>query len=471
MKANLGFILVTLFLAAQALTASGHPKTKSVKEDESLIGMHYEPWFTPHNISWKYAEATPILGKYSSYDVAVIRKHEAWFEDLGIDWLMVDWSNMLWLKPSWESQRGGVRELEQTTKLLLDTYAELQKNGRHPPKIVLLLALQNGLPVANSVQRLNKVIGWINTHYLADSRYENLWLKVDGKPLLAIWYSPYDACKKLLELLEEHHLAAGNWTVRYVNQQLQISHTQACGMWSWIDGTIRQQVTYRNGKPEHVVVTDACFPPEGWLSPKATAKDNGMPYLESWKMAFETRPEFISLNQWNGFTGERKGHGYGPEHHIYLDEYSAQLSDDLEPTKLGVCGYRGCDGWGYYYFNLTKALISLYRRKTPGITVLALSKTSQKNANTKQIFLQWMEIGKPPVNYSLELDGKTVATHLTGDSYTMDIAGIPPGKHHIKLVAHGVSTYFDLDPKQMTRKSQTPLEVSSSLEFTAPPAP
>src|SRR6266480_933786 len=39
----------------------------------------------------------------------------------------------------------------------------------------------------------------------------------------------------------------------------------------------------------------------------------------------------------------------------------------IEPTQINACGIRGCGGWGYYYMNLTKALISLYRKETPGI--------------------------------------------------------------------------------------------------------
>ena len=457
-------LLITFSIAIQI----ADPQTSAPgKVSRSLIGMHYEPWFTQHNISWKFAEAQPILGNYSSYDASVIRKHEEWFEDLGIDWLMVDWSNMLWMKPSWESQQGGVRELEETTRLLLETYAGLAAQGKHPPKIVLLLALQNGPPVPDCVRRMNKIIAWIDAHYLAEPRYKNLWLDMGGKPLITIWYSPYDACQKLPALLQDHHLAADKWTVRFVNQQLQVSHTNACGMWSWIDGTIRQQVTYHDGHPEHLVVTPACFPPGGWLAPTATAKDNGVPYLESWKTAFESRPEFISLNQWNEFTGQPREHGYGPQHTTYLDEYSATLSDDLEPTRLGVCGYRGCEPWGYYYFNLTKALISLYRGNTPDITVLALARPERKSS-AKTAIVRWAYLGKKPKGYSLRLDGQTVAADLTADSYTLDLSKLHAGKHRLALTAQGVHTFFDLNPERMTIQSRAPLGVRSEVEFTIP---
>ena len=102
----------------------------------TLIGMQYETWFTPHNNrAYDTAEAIPMLGKYSSYDVRVLRKHEEWFERMGINWLLLDWSNMLWAKPAWEEHKGGTRELEETTDLLFKAYAQLQKEGRQPPKI------------------------------------------------------------------------------------------------------------------------------------------------------------------------------------------------------------------------------------------------------------------------------------------------------------------------------------------------
>ena len=58
---------------------------------------------------------------------------------LGIDWLLVDWSNMLWMKPEWEKHIGATHELEETTELLLNTYSQMNKEGKATPKIVLLL--------------------------------------------------------------------------------------------------------------------------------------------------------------------------------------------------------------------------------------------------------------------------------------------------------------------------------------------
>ena len=160
-----------------------------------------------------------------------------------------------------------------------------------------------------------------------------------------------------------------------------------------------------------------------------------------------TPSSFKSTNGTN-LPGKLKARALAPPHDIYGDEYNLEFSDDLEPTKMDQCAYRGCGGWGYYYMNLTKAILSLYREATPDITVLALSAPFQPVVKEKELPLQWRTLGKIPKSYTLELDGHVVADKLAGNSYTLSLPTIPPGKHHITLTAQGVHTYFDLSPCQ-----------------------
>ena len=83
--------------------------------------------------------------------------------------------------------------------------------------------------------------------------------------------------------------------------------------------------------------------------------------------------------------------------------------------------------------------------------------------------LTWKTVGKQPSSYTLEMDGKTVADKITGESFTLDLSGAPSGKHHVKLAANDVHTYFDLDPEKLTEKSGTPLPVTSTIEFNYAP--
>ena len=435
----------------------------------SLIGMQYETFFTPHNVGgYETAEAIPILGKYSSNDVSVIRKHEEWFEDMGIDWLLIDWSNMLWSQPEWEKHGGSTGEIEVSTALLFKTYSQMEREGKHPPKLVIMLGFQNGEPVPNGVQRLNAIIAWTKANFLDKPEYKDLWLYYYGKPLLAILFNVSLACPEIKT--QTSGIVAPDWTVRWMGSQLQDTHVENCGFWSWMDGTIRQIVTRSEGSVEETVVTPSCFPiPRGWLDPRATGRDHGAPYLESWEVAFETHPKFIQIHQWNEFAGQTEGQGYGPAHDIYGDEYNLEFSDDLEPTKLDQCAYRGCGGWGYYYMNLTKAILSLYRQATPDISVLALSAPYQPVVREKEFPLHWRTLGRNPKSYSLELDGDVVADKLMGNSYTLSLSAIPPGTHHIKLTARGVHTYFDLSPSKLATRSSQPLPVTSEIEFTYSP--
>ena len=225
--------------------------------------------------------------------------------------------------------------------------------------------------------------------------------------------------------------------------QLQYNHAESCGMWSWMDGDIRQTVTRHDGKAEEVVVTPSCFqlPHKGWTHPTATGRDHGAPYIDSWRVAFEARPAFIQIHQWNEFAGQKEGEGMvddywaqtgkPPSHktQIYGDEYNLDLSDDIEPTRMTGCAYRGCGGWGYYYVNLTKALISLYRGETPDATVMALSGPFQPaSIKGRNVQLHWSVLGKTPASYSIAIDQRPVAQGLHGSEYNLDCSKLSPGQ-------------------------------------------
>ena len=155
---------------------------------------------------------------------------------------------------------------------------------------------------------------------------------------------------------------------------------------------------------------------------------------------------------------------------IYGDEYNLELSDDLEPVQMDKCAYRGCGGWGYYYMNLTKAILSLYRGTTPDITVMTLSAPYQPAAvSAGNLHLTWETLGKQPAGFTIQLDGKNVAEHIQGQSYALSLAGVSGGKHRVTLIADGAHTYFDLSPARLASRSSKPLPVTSTIDFTYAP--
>jgi hypothetical protein len=105
-------------VAAEALGGTleaGHNAADSGRVG-SLIGIQYEQWFMGPQ-SWKTAEAVPLLGRYTT-DESTVAQHYAEFEHLGFDWLLIDWSNMLWAKPDWELHSGDTGLLEEKTAVL-----------------------------------------------------------------------------------------------------------------------------------------------------------------------------------------------------------------------------------------------------------------------------------------------------------------------------------------------------------------
>ena len=469
-------LILTALAANKAYGRSSSATLDAANVNRSLIGIQYENWFTPGNADWSTAEAVPLLSKYSSRDPTILRRHFEMFEYLGIDWLLIDWSNMLWSKPEWEKHQGGSGDLEKTVEVLFKTWSQLERQGKYAPKLVFMIGLQNGPPIPNGMNRLNGILAWLKQNYLSKPEYRNAWLYYSGKPLLTILYWPRDPCSQVEKDLHQTALKADDWTVRWMSTQLQDNHADRCGMWSWMDGTIRQKVTLHNGVAEETVVTPACFPfpAKGWLHPGAIGRDNGAPYIESWKVAFENRPKFIQIHQWNEFAGQKEGQGFPvdywgesgkvaqPSQSVFGDEYNVDLSDDIEPTSRTGCGYRGCGGWGYYYVNLTKALISLYRKETPDITVLAAS-LSRNSSGEKETRVKWNFVGAAPRSFSISLDGKVLAKNVTVSEYALDLRNFQPGKHTVSVLAEGAHTYFDLDPDHLTKRSPHPLPVSSEV--------
>jgi hypothetical protein len=207
--------------------------------------------------------------------VDVIKKHAQWFNYLGIDWILIDWTNMLWMTPPWEAHSGGTKELEETAELFIKTYAEMDREGKPVPRLVFMLSPGNGALAPDGFARTNTIIAYLKSHYFDRPEYKNLWLYYGGKPLLTLLhYVPHGQCEAVQK--GESSIVAPGLTIRWMGTQLQDNPGGSCGMWSWMDGTVRQMVTRRDGKAEETVVTPASFlmrdgPTLGWSDASTTA--------------------------------------------------------------------------------------------------------------------------------------------------------------------------------------------------------
>jgi len=437
-----------------------HRRTiNNVRDPEHLVGMEWEPWFTPRNARWDTAEAVPLVGNYDSFNTDAIRQHALWMTEAGVNFLLVDWSNNLWGKEHWSERAPGVNELMRGTTLLLDTYAQMRKEGIPVPQITLLLGLDNG--PTTTMTALNEELQWVYDNYVRNPRYQGLWLYYEGKPLIV----PFDGGGQAYKATNPA-IDSSRFTIRWMSTRFEVNHAERNGYWSWMDGVVHPIPTYHNGQAEALTVTPAFFGDGGWTYPQAMGRRGGATYLEEFKTALQHRPRFLLLNQWNEFAGQAEGTGYGPNKDQYVDTYNVELSDDIEPTSLTACSYRGCGGWGFYYQNLTRALVEIYHGLAPETTLLSIAHPLHEQVVTGETLpVEWNTIGKAAQSFTLSVDGQVVARGLQGSNYALPLKNLAPGAHTLILRAEGVTTQFPLSSIQQDEPLKRPVPVWAQVDF------
>lgn len=454
----------------------------------TLFCAQWEPWFTPQVAFWTTAHAVPVVGFYESYNRDVMRQHILWFMDLGVDFIMADWSNHIWGKQHWEERAPNTNTILHATQLMLEQLASMRDEGLPVPRLSLLTGLSNGPPA--TMQALNEEHEWVYRNYLCNPRFQGLWQEYEGKPLVmpldtgAMAHPKGTAASAFqvpffkmtlgmsAEALDARRAAERtpvderHFTVRWVSSQNQITKHNELGYWSWMDGSLKPVVTYRDGKPEAVTVSVGLFGPQGWKGEGAYGRRDGWTLVENFKTALETRPRVVFLHQFQEFAGQEEGHGYGPDKSIYVDSYSVELSDDFEPVSRTALGYRGDrGGWGYYYLNLAQALLGLYRGEAKGSTVLAVRRPYP---HAGAVNVEWTAAGKQPPGFRIEVDGKTVAARAQGQTFQIPAESLAPGVHRIRVTALDATTIYPLSPVREDVPLREPIPASVEHSFVMP---
>ena len=439
------------------------------RSGETLFAVQWESWFT-HQRSWLTAQGTPIMGIYDSTDPDVYRQQILWFMDMGVDFIIPDWSNHMWGKKHWTERSSGADGILHTTQIFLEVLADMRDEGLDVPRVALMPGLTNGPPT--TMEGLNEQLEWIYQDYVRNPRFKDLWQIYEGKPLIIILDTGILAHKEgttesafripffewslsgngmfteaSIDALRQEQGAVDDsrFTVRWMSSQNQTTRHHELGYWSWMDGSLKPMVTYRDGKAESVTVTPSFFAEYGWTAPEAYGRRSGWTYLESFKTALEHRPKVIMLHQWNEYQGQKKNHGHGPDKDVFLDTYSVEFSDDLEPISPTATGYRGIEPYGFFYLNMTRALMDIYRGDADDVTLLAVHVADSTGSDLK---LEWTTIGVPPESFSVILDGKTLVEGTTDLIYSLSKEGLSTGEHIVSVSANGVGTRYGLSKMQ-----------------------
>jgi len=295
------------------------------------IAMEYEVWF-PNVIGWTPRWGTPILGTYNSTDVNVIDKHAEWFNALGVDFLIVDWSNS---SQNYVAGRTAVdADTRANTDALFAEYEKLSRQGKPHPRIAILLGAQDEGPVKQrqviDSGALQDEANYVYRKYV--ERYPDIYFPFDGKPLLPV-YVLFNG---------DPGWRDSRFNIRMMSAGLEsqyaiYSHASSNTMWSWYD---RDPIpSYNKGAVESATVTQAYPGTNGWTDssnwppwdPRPARGRRGIngqsTFSVQWTKAVNYNPRIIILNEWNDFQG-----GNVP----IADQYTPELSNDIEPTvELG----------------------------------------------------------------------------------------------------------------------------------------
>lgn len=450
------------------------------EKGKSVFAMQWEPWFTP-GWNWNRAQVVPLLGFYDCTNQDVLRQQVLWMMEMGVNCLVVDWSNHIWGTIHWTERDKGADQIIHVTQLFLEVLADMRDEGLPVPTVALMPGLSNGPPA--SMVALNEELEWIYQDYIRNPRFKGLWHLWEDKPLVIIldtgvmatkegttesaFRVPFfkqtltsnEATESALDKMRQNQTTVDDthFTIRWMSSQNQLTGHDKLGYWTWMDGSLTPITTYKDGKAEAITVCTALFPEMGWKAEGAFGKRNGWTYLKSFQEAQKTEPAFIMLHQYNEYAGQAEGMGYGKEKNIYVDSYSTELSDEIEPVSLTAPGYRGnTGGWGYFYQNLTSAIICLYNKVVTDATVLAVS--TPEITESKVIF-EWTSIGVKAKSFTLYCDDKIVAENITSEQYTIDRKDVIKGKHTIKVQANGAVTRFELSKYKMDNVLIEPIPV------------
>ncbi len=449
------------------------PANSPSTEPETLFGMQWEPWFSGGAPRWGTSPAAPVTGFYDSYNREVTRQHILWFMDLGVDFILPDWTNHLWDKQHWDERHEGVNAIVHATTLFLEILAEMREEGLPVPKVALFPGLSNGRPA--TMQALNEELAWIYHTYVRNPRFKGLWQEFDGKPLMVVLDTgavgdrrgrAEDAFrvpffKHTLEMsaaeLDAFRAAQppvddSQFTIRWMSSQNETTRHHELGYWSWMDGTLQPPVAYHNGRAEAATASVACFHALGWTAPTAYGRRGGATYLETFRVALQHRPRVVFLHQFNEFSGQRDGQGMGPNRDIYADSYSVELSDDIEPVSLRAPGYRGDGGWGYYYLNLTQALMAVYRGDTDSTLLAVSSPLAGAKVAGEMLQVAWTTLKNAPgapQRFTVLVDGQAVLTGVEAHEAQVSLAGLQPGAHTLTIIAEGATTRYPLSSTEL----------------------
>jgi hypothetical protein len=314
---------------------------------KAQVGIFYDGWFPEQ---WPLREATPLLGLYSSDNVAVVDQHLRWLNGIGVSWLEYDVVNSPYPDgPAYDPHSSNYNAFSVKVLQVVDLIVQRIAAHGYNMKITFLIGGSSiDCPTCNAgasfqgdgagpglfqkrADGLSYANHWLNYIY---NRWGNYLLQVNGKAFVSFYVgTPHWVTASTIPSnpSSQNYLSDSRFTIRYAtgygvlnHQPGDPNHQQLYpGEYSIIncEGPVRNP----NGAGEIVAVTGYC----GNL-----CWNNGSTFQSQWNTAKSYGTPLVYLNQWNSFTAQS----------------NPDCSNDLEPSQE----------WGYTRLSQVGALTTSY---------------------------------------------------------------------------------------------------------------
>ncbi|MDB6024122.1 MAG: hypothetical protein JWM68_345 [Verrucomicrobiales bacterium] len=260
------FVLIALMLAMTCYAAK--PK----------LGLWYTAWWTADDTfrHWTNCHRFPVLGKYSAGDYSTITNHFAQFRDLGIDFLIMDDTNIA------GNDQGHINKNIQAWFEFMDKQPKEQQ-------IPICIGSGGEMRMSGAASQTNAAQfyfkEWVEKH--------PTYFRMNGKPLLLLDtdknYGPGD-------------FEDDRFTVRWAYNGDNHKAIKERKTWGW-------------GSYEPAPILPECmsiwpghrFPyhvSNLGQDPLEEPREGGNLYVRMWLRVLKAQPEYVSIADWNNFEEE-----------------------------------------------------------------------------------------------------------------------------------------------------------------------
>lgn len=315
----------------------------------------------------------PVFGYYDGDDEWVIRKHAEMLAAAGVDVVFFDNTNgtFTWL---------------QTALKVMKVFSEARAQGVDAPDVSFLLPF--GAVEWSGIQMVE-----LYNEIYAKGLYEDVWYKLDGKPMLMGWPGSLDSQDATIARTIREFFTFRSGIGDYKDQ------TTATNYWGWLS-VFPQQIYYNDqGELEQITVGTAInhnyvdkviAPMTGenvisrtWTSKGYDTRENALYYgacfAEQWENAIAADPDVVFVTAWNEWVAMKLKHWTGDYYNCFVDQYNDLYSRDCEPSNGPMKDY--------YYYQLV-SYIREYKGTNP-IEAASEAKLIDVNGG----YGQWANVG------------------------------------------------------------------------------